>query len=357
MKAHFTGKRITGLRTVVPANESRFEDEVGNYTFPPKQTLRLQDVMGYKTHRVVKDSTATSDLVWFGLSGVLDEGLLNREDVGALVAVTVTPDHLLPHLGSALHGLAEFPADTVVIDLVQGCTGFLHGLFQAFLLLDKLPEGKKVVLALGDTLSKWVSKQDRNSYPLIGDAAAIVIIENDPTAGDIYIDLRNDGSRRDALKIPAGGSRIPSSPETAKLVDAGDGNPRSLDNLIMDGTAVFSFVMNDAPPLIEETLTDAGIQKNEIDWFLVHQPNKFMLRKLSEKLGTPYEKMPMNVVEKFGNPSGVSIPLAISHNLANEFVKERFVCCLSAFGSGLSWGAITMELGNLDFCDLVSGNF
>lgn len=352
MKAQFSGKRISGLRTVVPETELRFDDEVENYTFPPKQTLRLKAVMGYETHRVVKPSTATSDLLWFGLEGLLAEGLLRREDVGALVAVSVTPDHLLPHVGSALHGLAEFSEDTIVVDLVQGCTAFLHGLMQAFLLLDQLPPGKKVVLAVGDTLSKWVSKRDRNSYPLIGDAASIVIVENGGS-DRIHIDLRNDGSRRDTLRIPAGGSRLAPSAETAELVDSGDGNLRSLDNLVMDGSAVFTFVQTDVPPMIEAALADAGVGKDDIDYFLFHQPNKFMLRKLSEKLGIAYDKVPMNIVERYGNPSGASIPLVIADNLAERLRGDELQCCLSAFGSGLSWGAITMKLGGMDFCDLV----
>lgn len=352
MKAQFSGKRITGLRTVVPETELRFDDEVDNYTFPAKQTLRLKAVMGYETHRVVKPSTSTSDLLWFGLKGLLDEGLLRREDVGAVVAVTVTPDHLLPHVGSALHGLAELPEDTIVVDLVQGCTAFLHGLLQAFLLLERLPEGKKVVVAVGDTLSKWVSTRDRNSYPLIGDAASIVVVEN---GGDdtIRLDLRNDGGRRDSLKIPAGGSRLASSAETSELVDSGDGNLRSLDNLVMDGSAVFTFVQTDVPPLIDAALSGAGLEKDDVDYFLFHQPNKFMLRKLSEKLGIGYDKVPMNVVEKYGNPSGASIPLVIADNLAEQMRGDALQCCLSAFGSGLSWGAITMKLGGMEFCDLV----
>jgi 3-oxoacyl-[acyl-carrier-protein] synthase-3 len=352
VKVQFSGKRISGLRTVLPETELRFDDEVDNYTFPPKQTLRLKAVMGYETHRVVKPSTATSDLLWFGLKGLLDEGLLRREDIGALVAVTITPDHLLPHVGSALHGLAELPEDTIVVDLVQGCTAFLHGLMQAFLLLDRLPAGKKVVVAVGDTLSKWVSTRDRNSYPLIGDAGSIVVVEN---GGDdtIRVDLRNDGSRRDSLRIPAGGSRLASSVETAELVDSGDGNLRSLDNLVMDGSAVFTFVQTDVPPLIDSALAGAGLEKDDVDYFLFHQPNKFMLRKLSEKLGIAYDKVPMNVVEKYGNPSGASIPLVIADNLSEQMRGEALQCCLSAFGSGLSWGAITMKLGGMDFCDLV----
>lgn len=158
------------------------------------------------------------------------------------------------------------------------------------------------------------------------------------------------------MEIPAGGSRMPCTPETANVEDDGEGNLRCKDNLRMDGTAVFQFVQKDVPGLILETLELSGWLKEDVDWFLFHQPNRFMLRKLAEKIGAPYEKVPMNIVENYGNPSGASIPMVISHNLAREMVAGKYKCVLSAFGSGLAWCAMTMELGNLDFCGIVVSN-
>jgi 3-oxoacyl-[acyl-carrier-protein] synthase-3 len=82
-----------------------------------------------------------------------------------------------------------------------------------------------------------------------------------------------------------------------------------------------------------------------------------MLQKLAEKVGIPFEKMPMNVVENFGNPSGASIPLATIHNLKDELNNKQYHCCLSAFGSGLAWGAMTLEIGNLNFCEMIITEF
>ena len=149
---------------------------------------------------------------------------------------------------------------------------------------------------------------------------------------------------------------MPCTAQTAEMQPDADGNIRCLDNLRMDGSAVFEYVQQDAPPIILETLAQAGLVKEQIDWFLFHQPNRFMLRKLAEKLGVPYEKVPMNVVESFGNPSGASIPLCITHNLTDVMKNERSLCCLSAFGSGLACGTITMELGKMDFCEMLYSN-
>ena len=353
MKTIFHGKRITGIMGVLPQNEVYFDDEVGNYTFPEKQTQRLKKVMGYDKHRIVKNTTASSDLCVFGLKHMLHKGLVAREEIGAVVVVTATPDHFMPTVGNIIQGECDLGVDVFCLDISQGCVAYLVGLMQSFMLLEHL-SSKKVVLFTVDTLSKKVSVRDRNSYPLIGDAAGITIVENDADSKDIYFNLCSDGKRRQALIIPAGGSRLACSPDTAVMRDLdNDGNLRCLDNLKMKGSEVFTFVQTEVPSLIEQTLAFAGKEKEDIDWYLLHQPNKFMLKKIAERLNVPYEKVPMNIVENFGNPSGSSIPINIVHNLGQEAVKNKYYCCLSAFGSGLSWGAMTMELGGLDFCEMI----
>lgn len=353
MKGIFHGKRVSGLLSVVPQTAVRFEEEVGNYTFPEKQTLRLQKVMGYKQHCVVKDTTAVSDLCCSGLSYILEQGWLKKDEVGAIVVATAYPDHFIPPVSSILHGCFSFNEEVACVDVSQGCLGFFWGLLEAFLMLDHL-EGKKVLVFAADVLSRKVSKKDRNSYPLIGDAAGIAVVEQDEAAKDIHLILRNRGDLEGILQIPAGGSRMPCTLETAQLRDVErDGNLRALDNLTMRGSDVFTFVQTEIPPLIEDTLRWAGLSKEEIDWYLFHQPNKFMLRKLAEKLGIPYEKIPMNTVEEFGNSSGACIPVNVTYNLAEEMRVRQFCCCLSAFGSGLTWGAMTIELGEMDFCEML----
>lgn len=352
MKTIIKGKRISGMLTVLPENEVYFEEEIGNYSFPEKQTLRLKKAMGYEKHRIAKPETATSDMCLYGLRYLLDNGLLKKEDIGALLCVTLTPDHFVPHVSNILQGELGLSTDVLCMDVLQGCCGFLLGLVQGFALLDYLP-GKKVVLCNADVLSHKVSKADRNSYPLIGDGATVTVLEADPQAADIYLRLDMDGTKRDVVVIPAGGSRMPCTAETAVKKDDGEGNFRSPDNLCMNGSAVFQFVQTDVPPLVDDTLEWAGVSKEEIETFIFHQPNRFMLRKLSERLGVPYEKVPMNIVETFGNTSGATVPMTICHNLSDALKAGKQKVCLAAFGSGLAWGASVMELGDLSFCGVL----
>lgn len=356
MKTIFRNKKISGLLSVLPATTVKFEDEINNYTFPAKQTLRLQKVMGYKQHAIVKETTATSDLCLAGLEYILQKDWLKKEEIGGIIVACSYPDHFIPPVSNIIHGKLELSEDVYCVDMSQGCVGFLMAFTQGLMLLDHI-KNKKVVVISADVLSKKVSHQDRNSYPLVGDAAGIAVLENCEEENAIFTIIRNNGSMGDALTIPAGGSRMPCNEETAKLIDRdNDGNLRSLDNLAMNGSDVFTFVQTKVPPMVEEVLEYAGVTKEDIAYYLFHQPNKFMLKKLAEKIGVPYEKVPMNVVEEFGNSSGACIPVCATFNIADILKSENYKYCLSAFGSGLTWEAMVMEIGKLDFCEMLVSN-
>lgn len=355
MKAVFKGKKISGILGILPEEVRYFDDEVDNYSFPPKQTLRLKKVMGFEKHRLAKADSTASDFCVFGLKHLLAEGKIKKNEIGAIVVVTLSPDYFVPHVSNIIHGECGLPEDVLCMDIAQGCCGYLLGLMQAFMLLDVLQD-KKVVVFNVDTLSHKVSRMDRNDFPLIGDAASVSVIENDRDAEDIYFELYTDGTQREALIIPAGGFAMPSTQETAVMKEMEDGNRRSLDNLQMDGAEIFNFVQTRIPPMLESMFQSLNVQKEDIEYYLFHQPNKFMLKKLADKLGVPYEKMFMNVVENFGNPSGASIPINIVFNMNKALLDKEYKCCLSAFGSGLTWGAIIMNLGNMDFCEMIESN-
>jgi 3-oxoacyl-[acyl-carrier-protein] synthase-3 len=338
---------------VVPANERSFVDEMSNFNFPERRSLKLKEVMGYDKHRLVDGPVCVSDLTIFGLEYLFANRLLDRDEFDALIVVTQSPDYIMPATSSVIQGRLGLKQDMFCLDINQGCAGFLIGLMQGFLLLDQ-PSIQRVVLVNADVLSRKVSTKDRNSYPLVGDGASITILERTDDATPIYMNLKMDGTRRDVLRIPAGGMRLPSSPETAVMAEDADGNLRSLDNLVMDGSAVFNFVQVEVPPMIDDLLQTAGKKMDDVDMFLFHQPNRFMLEKLADKMGVPYEKMPANIVEHYGNSSGVTIPLAIAHNLRHRVVGESINACLAGFGVGLTWASMLMRIGPMRFCEMIT---
>ena len=342
----FKNKRISGILTILPKKVVKFEDEMGNYSFSPAKCMKLKLAMGYKEHRLAEPGQCSSDFCKYGLQYLFDNDLLKKEEIDALLFVSQSADYYMPPTSNIIHGHFGLKQDCLCMDINQGCAGFELGLIQAFMLLDQ-PAVKKVVLMNADVLSPKVSAQDRNSKPLIGDAAAITIVEKTDEDSVIYANIKMDGSGAFALNIPAGGFRMPSTPETAIMEQDAAGNFRSKDNLVMQGDDVFNFVQREVPPMIEHLYEQSGTDRNEVDWYMFHQPNKFMLHKLADKLGVPHEKMPANIVENFGNASGVTVPTCISYNLGDQLVNSKMKLCMAGFGVGLTWSSIMMEIGNL----------
>ncbi len=350
----FQGKRISGMLAVLPETEYDYDEETKE--FATLQTRRLKKVMGFGKRRAAKADSVSSDFCIYGLNYMIEKGYIQKDEIGAIIVTGLTPDYFIPHVSNIVHGECGLNRDVVCMDIPQGCVGFMLGAMQALLLLDVL-EHKKVVVFNVDVLNRKRKEDKLKAAVFSGDAAGITVFENDKNASDIYMNLYNDGTQREALIMHAGGYKEPHSEKTAVLEDIGDGTMKSRDELWMDGSKVFNFVQKEVPPLIEEILEYAKVSKEDIDWYLFHQPNKFMLQKLADKMGVPWAKMPMNVVENFGNSSGSTIPVNIAFNLGEQLKKEEYLCCLSGFGAGLSWASMVLQLGKLDFCDIVTSEY
>lgn len=353
MKINFSNKKITGILSILPSNQVMFEDEMHNYSFSEAKSLKLKMAMGFKAKRVVKDTSVTSfDLLCNGIDYLIEKKILDKNTIDAIIFVSQTPEYIMPPTSNLLHGKYELREEVICMDINQGCAGFIVGLQQAFMLLNN--QGvNKILLCNADVLSPKVSKYDRNSNPLIGDAAAITIVENCTEQTSIVGEIRMDGKGAMALNIPAGGARMPITAETSELYEDAFGNKRSKNHLVMQGDNVFNFVQTKVPEQIMSIVDETKDSVESIDYFLFHQPNRFMLQKLADKIGVSRDKLPSNVVENFGNSSGVTIPVATTYNLGEELEKNELKVCFSGFGVGLTWGTIIMKIGNLNFCKLI----
>lgn len=353
MKLSFNNKRISGILSVLPENEVRFLDEIDNYNFSEKQSIKLGKIMGYGTQRIVDSKTTVSDLCVFGMNYLFDNQLLDKKSIGAVVLCTQSPDYFLPATSNVISGRLALGEDVISMDINQGCAGFEVGLMQAFMLLNT-GSIDKVVLLNADVLSQKVSINDRNSRPLVGDGATITIIENSKDDDDIEMFIKMDGTSALSLQIPAGGFKLPSTSETAALTKDESGNFRSLDHLVMKGDAVFNFVQTKVPAMIQEMFDTLKIDKSYFDYYLFHQPNKFMLEKLAEKMKIPYEKMPNNISQKYGNGSGITVPLNVCENIGENALTNSYKVCFGGFGVGLTWSLIKWKLAKLEFCKIIN---
>jgi 3-oxoacyl-[acyl-carrier-protein] synthase-3 len=351
MKHTFEGKRISAIVAAVPAQEANFDDEFSRYKLSPGKAARMKEMMGLGRHRIAPPEVTSADLCFAAAMRLIDGGKLAREDIGALVFITQTPDYFLPPTSNVLQSRLGLGQDVICMDLNQGCAGALVGVMQAFLMLD-IPTVKKVLVLTGDTASKQVSPQNRVSWPLLGDAGCAIVVERGDAHEKVHMTMKMDGSRHDALIVPAGAYRQPSTLETLQEKEVEEGVMRSAEQIHMDGASVFNFTIEDVPPQIAETLALSGDTQETIERFFFHQPNQFMLKQMTRKIGVPEEKLPNDIVSIYGNCSSVSIPLVICHHDKDLMEKKKRVC-LSGFGVGLTWCTMVMNLGPLDACEII----
>lgn len=355
MKTIFKHKKISSILSILPETEIRFDDEIVNYKLTNERAIKFKRTLGLDTHRIAKDTTAVSDFACYGLKYMLDKNWIKKDEIGAIVVVSICPDYFLPHISNIVHGELDLPRDILCLDISQACCGYLQGLMESFMILEHIND-KKVVLINGDVSSRSTNKNDTNFYPMIGDGAAISVIENDydNIFSDIYFELNIDGKRRDVLKVEAGGFRKRPD-ETTKIVkDRGNGVKCAEEQVYMDGLKVFNFVISDVAQMITRIFSENNI--NDIDYFYFHQPNIYLLKQLINMTDIPLDKAPINLVTKYGNMVSASIPAVIALNNKNEMTSKVNKCFLSAFGAGLAYGCAIMDIGKLNHIEEIISN-
>lgn len=352
MRTTFGNKAIESMVVTVPQQELRFDEEFKNYQLTEEKARRFKKMMGVDRHRIAPPDVTSVDLCVAAFRRLLDSGALGRDEIGAIVFVSLTPDYFVPPSSNVIHGRMGLDREVLCMDVPQGCSGFLLGLIQSFMLLD-LPGMRKVVLLCGDTASKQLSPLNRVSWPLVGDAGSATVVSRTEGVAPAFMNIRTDGSRFDSIIVPAGAYRQPSTQETLQVVPVEEGVHRSLEHIAMSGAGVFNFTLEDVPPLIEEILAFSGETIDSIDRFLFHQPNQFILQQMADKLRIPREKLPSNIVGIYGNSASVSIPTNIAHNLGSSLLEKRIRTCIAGFGVGLVWSSMVMDLGPLRMCEIV----
>lgn len=347
----FQNKRISSILTVLPDKVVRYEDELEEYPFPVRQSQMLGKMMGYDTRRQCEPEDCLSEYALYGINYLLEKGILVKNDIDAILVVSSSQDYIMPSVSYIIQGRLGLSEDVYCCDIMQACGGYQFGLAQSFMLIDTYGY-KKVVLVNGEMLTKKIGKRDRNARPIIGDGVAVSIIEPSNN-GNVYYTSKNYGQLSDAIKIPAGGLKMPSNSETVIETKDEQGNFRSLDDFYMDGEAVFNFVMTKVPPMIDEILCTSGYSNDSIDFFMFHQPNKYMVDRLIDEMDIKAEKCPDNIVGLYGNASTATVPINICHNIASDVKKKEVVICLSGFGGGLTCNAIVMKNPPMEYCGII----
>ena len=259
----------------------------------------------------------------------------SRNEVDALIVLTQSPDYLIPSTAIILQDRLGLDQATIAYDVNLGCSAYPFGLH---LLGSMIASGtiKKALMLVGD---KCATVRD----PLFSDAGTATALEFREGAPPMYFDLNSDGSGYKAIMLPVGGHRepyahhhgIPRRDEHGQLHWPGD--------LVLDGPAVLSFSTQRVPPAVERTLTYAGMQIDDIDFFLFHQANRMINETIRKKLRLPEQRVP-STLRELGNTSGASIPVTITSRLMQSLSKGQHRLLLGGFGIGLSWGTCILDI-------------
>lgn len=325
------GVKISGIACALP--ERKVVSDEYNEIFSEETVKKTVELTGVEsTYHSVEKQTA-SDLAYAAAKHLLLNRHIDPSEIGVLLFVGSHHDYIAPATAFVLQKRLEIPMNAIVFDINLGCSGFVYGLHTGASLL-KSTNAKKALVLLGDSSSRVVSPDD-TSRLLFGDSGAALLIEKTESAEDIMkFGFRSDGARFEDIYIPGGGYRHMDA--TRDLHEEEDGHRRSDYHSHMNGTEVFVFSVTDVPRLVRDFMSERDLEQNDIDMLFMHQPNLFILKNIVRKLKLPKEKVPFSI-GKFGNTSGVSIPITMCDYYAdrNEGVKKMM---LLGFGIGLSWG-------------------
>jgi 3-oxoacyl-[acyl-carrier-protein] synthase-3 len=335
---------IRGVTSCVPA---RLFDNLKEATaFDPDEVDKVVKLAGVKTRHMANDRECSSDLCLAAARDLMRSLAWEPSSIDALILVTQTPDYFLPSTACVVHRELGLADSCAAFDVGLGCSGYPYGLWLAAMMLQSRGF-RRVLLLHGETPTRFASQSDRAVALLFGDAGSATALEKpaDAPPGTWWFCLHTDGAGCGDLILEGGGFR-----------DRFPKEPRK-NFVYMNGGNVFNFTIKRVPPLIHDTLQAAGVSREEVDYFIFHQSNQFIIRHLAKKAGVPESKIPMTIGE-FGSAGGPSVPLTLARgNLARP--RDRALrLLLLAYGVGLSWGSALVDLppdAVLSHCTLNGG--
>jgi 3-oxoacyl-[acyl-carrier-protein] synthase-3 len=287
---------------------------------------------GIRERHVAAEGEATSDLAFHAASEALSSAGLDAKDIDLIIVATTTPDYPFPSTASLLQ--ARLGADNAAaFDIQAVCTGFIYALSTADQFI-RSGMYRRVLIVGAEVLSRLLDWTDRTTCILFGDGAGAVVLEADESErGIVSSHLHADGTQYDLLYVPGGGSREPLSRE---LMDSGR------QFISMKGNEVFRVAVTALESTVLEALEANKLKAEDIDLLVPHQANIRIINATGKKLGLSGDKV-MITVDRHGNTSSASIPLALCEAVKENRVKDGSLVLLEAFGGGFTWGSILLR--------------
>ena len=330
----FTRPQIKGIVTTVGENIITFEQDALDLGLTKEDKLKMISSLGLSTRHIVNKGETIIDLSLTSARNLISHFSIPPEDIQAIILVTQSPLYSAPASAIKLQHLLGMNINSMAYDLRLGCSGFLYGLSNAFSLIESGLD--RIILCVGDIASTFVDNKDRTLSPLMGDSASAILIEKSKEPTKSFFQFYSDGSGEKALYIPNSGSIKSTNKSEIN-------NPK----MTMDGAAVFTFTLKRVPEMIKNILIYSDINKEEIDYYLLHQPNKYILSNIQKRLKISPDNIPMSTQSIYGNQNSGSIPGTINGFLSTTFSTSSLKSILAGFGIGLSWSAAIVDTSNI----------
>jgi 3-oxoacyl-[acyl-carrier-protein] synthase-3 len=316
--------------------------EISNQ-FPEWNVDKISSKTGIKSRNISALKEFASDMAIKAAEKLFEENNIDRSSIDFLLLCTQSPDYFLPTTACILQHKLKLNTNCGALDFNLGCSGFVYGLSLAKgLIAGKM--AKNILLITSETYTKFIHPKDKSNKTIFGDAAAATLISSEKGIFEIgdFI-FGTDGSGAENLIVKNGGLRNPFQTSEDSIDEYG--NVRNDNYLFMNGSAIFNFTSESVPSLIKDILRKIQSDITEIDLFVFHQANKYMLNHLRKKIGIPEDKFYL-AMEHCGNTVSSTIPIALFEAIKDEKVKKCKNILLAGFGVGYSWASCNLKKAN-----------
>ena len=311
-----------------------------NQQFPEWNIDKISSKTGIKRRHISAPDEFSSDMAIKAAEKLFEEHKIDRSSIDFLLFCTQSPDYFLPTTACILQDKLKLNTSCGALDFNLGCSGYVYGLSLAKGLIAG-NMAKNVLLITSETYSKFIHSQDKSNKTIFGDAAAATLINFESGMFEIgdFI-FGTDGSGAENLIVRNGGIRNPFQ-ANEDIIDE-YGNVKNNNNLYMNGSEIFNFTSDSVPNLTEAILKKINKNITDIDLFIFHQANKYMLNHLRKKIGIPVEKFYL-AMENCGNTVSSTIPIALYEAIKENRVQNCKNILLSGFGVGYSWASCNLK--------------
>ena len=305
--------------------------------FPEWSVEKIADKVGVENRHVAEEETAT-DMAVLAAEQLFEENPIKKEDIDFVLFCTQSPDYFLPSSSCVIQNRLGLRTDIGAFDFNLGCSGYIYGLAVAKGLIVS-GVAKNVLLLTAETYNKYIHPRDKGNRTIFGDAATATVVGLDGFAEIGEFSLGTNGKGSDNLIVRTGAAKHRTSLNDLSFDE--NGNPLSSDYLYMNGAKIFVFTQKNVPLNVKETLLKNNLEDKDIQLYILHQANKYMLEFLRSKMGIDENRFFIGFKD-VGNTVSNSIPISIVNAMKQNALHGNVLLC--GFGVGYSWGGTVLKV-------------